>query len=669
MKVKIVFIVGILFMAGIAKGATISSTTSGGEWHDSTTWVGLKVPGANDDVFVDGHITIYSNANCNNLVVDTGVILENNLSYTLTLYVNGSLTNNGIIRNNPAGTTFLNVHIKGNVSNNSDMSQNELVFYSDSSQQIGGTHLYNCKHITKNPNGHLIATNNLEFDTLTSVDLSYDTMDMGTYKLTARSTDNANLKYGTISSSGEIDVSGPFGCNLIGNITLTGSQPIQVGNLGYTGGTIWAKGNLTIDSGKVLEVPNYYGYSLQVRGSLTNNGTIRNNPAGNQLNLYITENLVNNGVMKQQHLIFNGDSTNVQHISGTQKFDCININKNPYGHLIAKSDLVFDTLTSVDLYCDTLDMGTYKLTARSTTNANLRYGTISSNGKIDVSGPFGCNLIGDITLTGSQPMQIANIGYTGGGLTVSGSIVIDPGKILEVPNNYSYSWQVTGNLTNNGTIRNNTAGKLFTLYMAGNVFNNGVWTNYRNIICGYSNQFIYLIGGKKIGSPVEVQAVTSGSVFQWFKNDSIFPGKTYSYISWDSLTQEEYGQYKCKIDNSSYSREITICTEIDIEEERDNADKTPKVYKFQLSTISPNPTISNASISFGIPYETNIKIKVYNCLGSEVKTLVNGKMVPGYHTIKWNGRDTNGNKIASGIYFYKMEAEKFRATRKLTIIN
>ncbi|MDD5529295.1 MAG: FlgD immunoglobulin-like domain containing protein [bacterium] len=849
MKAKIGFIIGILLVVGIGKGFAITDSTvvSGGNWNDSTTWVGYHIPNKNDDVILKG--TVIADGyyqECNNLTVRTGTILQNVPGYgtavqamgdvtnngtiknnptsgNFTLYVKGnlvnngtmtqnllsfndslsqhiggtqkfdcilinknpyghliassdlvfdtlttvdlycdtldmgtykltarstvnanfrygaisssgeidvsgpfgcnlignitltgtqpiqianigvsaggkwakgnltiasgkilevpnynhyywqvlgSLTNNGTIRNNPAGTQ-LKLYITENLVNNGVMTQQELGFNGDSTniQHIGGTQKFDCILINKNPYGHLIASSDLVFDTLTTVDLYCDTLDMGTYKLTARSTVNANFRYGAISSSGEIDVSGPFGCNLIGNITLTGTQPIQIANIGVSAGGKWAKGNLTIASGKILEVPNYNHYYWQVLGSLTNNGTIRNNPAGTQLSLRITENLINNGVMTQQELLFNGDSTNVQHIGGTQKFDCILINKNPYGHLIASNDLVFDTLTTVDLYCDTLDMGTYKLTARSTVNANFRYGAISSSGEIDVSGPFGCNLIGNITLTGSQPMQIANIGSSAGGKTVWGNIIIDSGKILEVPDYNRYSLGVTGNLINNGTIRNNPASNYFDLSIGGNIFNNGVWTNNENTICGDSNQFIYLVGNKKIRGRVWIQAVKTGNTFQWFKNDSVFAGKISSYFYWDSLTQQEYGQYKCKIDDSLYSRIITIGNGTGIEEGTDNAGNTPKVYNFQLSNISPNPTISNTSISFGIPYETNVKIKVYNCLGSEVKTLVNSKMVPGYHTIKWNGRDTNGNKIASGIYFCKMESGNFKATRKLTIID
>ena len=55
-------------------------------------------------------------------------------------------------------------------------------------------------------------------------------------------------------------------------------------------------------------------------------------------------------------------------------------------------------------------------------------------------------------------------------------------------------------------------------------------------------------------------------------------------------------------------------------------------------------------------------------LGQKVRTLVDGTMEAGYHTMKWNGRDEAGRQAGTGTYFYLLEANSFRQTRKMTLV-
>jgi flagellar hook assembly protein FlgD len=51
-----------------------------------------------------------------------------------------------------------------------------------------------------------------------------------------------------------------------------------------------------------------------------------------------------------------------------------------------------------------------------------------------------------------------------------------------------------------------------------------------------------------------------------------------------------------------------------------------------------------------------------------VKTLVNEKLDAGTHQVTWNGTDANGKPVSSGIYFYKMKAEKYTSTKKMILM-
>jgi len=55
-------------------------------------------------------------------------------------------------------------------------------------------------------------------------------------------------------------------------------------------------------------------------------------------------------------------------------------------------------------------------------------------------------------------------------------------------------------------------------------------------------------------------------------------------------------------------------------------------------------------------------------LGQEIRTLVDGLVPVGKYTVKWGGRDQNGQGVARGIYFYRREAGQVVATRKLIVV-
>ncbi len=89
---------------------------------------------------------------------------------------------------------------------------------------------------------------------------------------------------------------------------------------------------------------------------------------------------------------------------------------------------------------------------------------------------------------------------------------------------------------------------------------------------------------------------------------------------------------------------------------------------FELSQNMPNPFNPATSISFTIPASGMVKLAVYNALGQEVRTLVNGHLAAGVHSVVWNGRDSAGRATTSGIYFYRLEAGSLSATKKLTLL-
>ncbi len=91
---------------------------------------------------------------------------------------------------------------------------------------------------------------------------------------------------------------------------------------------------------------------------------------------------------------------------------------------------------------------------------------------------------------------------------------------------------------------------------------------------------------------------------------------------------------------------------------------------FALAQNYPNPFNPETQIRFDVPanYQGKVNLIVYNALGQKVRTLVNGRMAAGQHKLNWNGRDDQGKAVASGIYFYRLNAGDFRSTKKMMLI-
>jgi hypothetical protein len=82
----------------------------------------------------------------------------------------------------------------------------------------------------------------------------------------------------------------------------------------------------------------------------------------------------------------------------------------------------------------------------------------------------------------------------------------------------------------------------------------------------------------------------------------------------------------------------------------------------------PNPFNPETGISFNLPYDSKIKLSVYNTKGQLVKVLKEVFLNSGNHVVNWNGTDSKGNNAASGMYFYKLETDRESVMSKMLLI-
>jgi hypothetical protein len=90
--------------------------------------------------------------------------------------------------------------------------------------------------------------------------------------------------------------------------------------------------------------------------------------------------------------------------------------------------------------------------------------------------------------------------------------------------------------------------------------------------------------------------------------------------------------------------------------------------EFTLEQNYPNPFNPNTVIRYSIVSPSLVSLKIFDILGREVKTLVNKEQVNGVYEVNWDGDDELGNKVSTGVYFYRLDAGDFVQTKKMMLI-
>jgi len=117
-----------------------------------------------------------------------------------------------------------------------------------------------------------------------------------------------------------------------------------------------------------------------------------------------------------------------------------------------------------------------------------------------------------------------------------------------------------------------------------------------------------------------------------------------------------YSGYDGSIWRIGYATDSTL---VSINSEHPNL--TPNSYR--LDQNYPNPFNPSTVISYQIPLTGFVTLKVYDVLGNEIATLINEEQNAGSHSI-----DFNAAQLSSGIYFYRLDTEKFSETKSMILI-
>jgi len=88
----------------------------------------------------------------------------------------------------------------------------------------------------------------------------------------------------------------------------------------------------------------------------------------------------------------------------------------------------------------------------------------------------------------------------------------------------------------------------------------------------------------------------------------------------------------------------------------------------RLAPSRPNPSGAGAEIAFSLVSPADVRIDIYNMRGERVATLLDRHVTAGTHSVRWDGRNSRGIHVGSGVYLYRMEADGFAETAKMVLI-
>ncbi len=185
----------------------------------------------------------------------------------------------------------------------------------------------------------------------------------------------------------------------------------------------------------------------------------------------------------------------------------------------------------------------------------------------------------------------------------------------------------------------------------------------------YYNEFTPTDGTQYFDILLHSAAPESSESFTWFDNVGIIEWEPWQ--SFDSIiniaTPNDFYWIQIRT-NETTNNAMLFYTETDYIQHVAISDIKNQKLGFKLFKIMPNPSRSNSVIQYNLLKIGKVNLKVYNTLGQEVKTLVNGIQAKGQKSIIWDGKDNQGKILGSGIYFCRLQTNNYEQSRKIILL-
>ena len=165
-------------------------------------------------------------------------------------------------------------------------------------------------------------------------------------------------------------------------------------------------------------------------------------------------------------------------------------------------------------------------------------------------------------------------------------------------------------------------------------------------------QFQLISAPGAVASGGDIMSVVSGGPFRLAPSDSV--EMAVALIAGASVQEV--------VDRAVRARELyLIPTNVDYP----NGDLPSSYVLYQNY---PNPFNPTTTIAFELPVSGDVQLRVFNLLGQTVRELQSGWLTAGAHEVEWGGLSDGGQEVASGVYFYRLTAEKYSHSRKMVLL-
>lgn len=489
--------------------AAITSVTDG-DWDNPEIWDSNSVPSAMDDVIVTRLITIGETASCNNLTLSGGdAMVRNHQMLNGTLNIYGDLVSTGWIASNNVSSRNLTCNLYGNLesyynftpgtlnvlgSGNRTWCMDEDSYLSVwSSINIAST--IDTIFATGDIN---ISCSHASANTMLGVTDSLYTMVMQdpvtrlAHNLRLK---NTTVQYGRFIGNGSNTLiwdnnrNGYLQYSCLNDMSVSTVSTMLVAH-----GVVFH--NIT-NNGTIYNLSSA-NRTLELHGAFTNNGSIRSNPGGYNLNLNCFGDVLNNGYFAPADMQFLGTSDHSIACTATNPFKVQNNLSiaTTTGTIRALSNLVFEDT-------DYIYNGTFSLVSDGRDGWDISISNTSFSGSV-ILGAAGSELIAVNTAFGNSSLHNLVIPAVSTASFLDGSSLSNCQNygIIQNSNTYRYTLNIVGDFTNHGTIRNHPSGYDLTVNANANLVNLGTWSNKALNLTGSETQTISFPQGHSLQANV-----------------------------------------------------------------------------------------------------------------------------------------------------------------------
>lgn len=632
---SVLLILVLMFAAASASAAVIESKPAGGYWIFSSAWIGGVVPGPNDDVILNGPVWIVGVAEILSLTITASGSLANFQDQLHTLTVTSDVVNEGVIED---GNHTLTMFIGGDITNNGIWTNWKTNLTGTADRELsmapGATFTTNLLRV-------LGATGEIFIPSAFTLDGHLDAT-------------GGNLVLGAGAPLTIVSgfLYGDFLCN--GNqVTFINPSRIYSGtwDQAVISGEVELDAGVNFTGGLVFDgTMSNVGASLAVvtvAGGFTNNGLLKNSSSSGSLTIVAPGDVTNNGTIRSHRIIFEGSGIHHLYSGAGALYNTTIVMFYPdIGTIVVPDDLRSNgeidlgggtLIVEPGVSLDFLEYGDLNDGTVQAGGADIHMGTygVLSGLIVDSATLHGCVcLTGDLTFTEN--------------VTITDTLMTGPFATSDV------DIRVGGLIRNLGLIAEDA--RELTIIAEGDLENLGDWQHSRLEVAGTSDQIIAAGSGLTVPEFVIEAGFVAGG-YQWYKDGGIIGGAVGPQLVFNGVGVPEYGSYHCQGNGGEISRTVLISENLDI-----LAAVIPTA-SITLAQNHPNPFNPSTDIHFTLGSQEKIRLSVYDVAGREVDVLVNGEMNAGSHSVTW--RPVN---IPSGVFFYRLQTPRGEIQRKCTLL-